>query len=174
MKPKDSITKAKKLQTETKEVTHFIFRIIFRSILGVLNVLFTILLVGLIAGCVVGSAFLIYVSNHVDADMSDYIMVSSQKDSTTRMYYYDRNGNLVEDESQRLAGGTNQMWIAYEDMPDHLINAFVAIEDKRFWEHDGVDWITTIKATLKYFIPVGENPGGSTITQQLVKNTTGR
>lgn len=173
MKPKDSVTKAKNLQKDTKEVTHFIFRIIFRSVMGVFNVLFTILLIGLIAGCVVGSAFLIYVSNHVDADMSDYIMVSSQKDSTTRIYYYDRYGNLVEDESQRLAGGTNQMWIAYEDMPDHLINAFVAIEDKRFWEHEGVDWITTIKATLKYFIPVGENPGGSTITQQLVKNTTG-
>ena len=87
MKPKDSVTKAKNLQKDTQDVVHLIFRLIFRSIMGVFNVLFTIVLIGLIAGCVVGSAFLIYVSNHVDADMSDYIMVSSQNDSTTRIYY---------------------------------------------------------------------------------------
>ncbi len=170
MKPKDS--KVKKLQMETEEVTHFIFRTLFRVMQGVLNVLFTILLVGLIAGCVVGCAFMIYVSNHVDSGIEDLVVLSAQQDSTTRLYYYE-NGELVEDTDDRLMGGTNRLWIAYEDIPDDLINAFVAIEDKRFWEHEGVDWITTIKATLKYFIPVGGNPGGSTITQQLVKNLTG-
>lgn len=170
MKLRDS--KEKKLQRDAREVTHFIFRMIFRVLQGVLNVVFTILLVGLIAGCIVGCAFMIYVANHVDSGIDDLIVLSAQQDSTTRLYYYE-DGELVEDEDERLAGGTNRLWIAYEDMPDDLINAFVAIEDKRFWEHEGVDWITTVKATLKYFIPTGENPGGSTITQQLVKNLTG-
>lgn len=165
-------SKEKKMQKEAEEVTHFIFRIIFKGIQYVLNVVFTILLVGLIAGCIVGCAFMIYVANHVDSNIDDLVMLSAQQDSTTRLYYYE-NGELVEETDDRLSGSTNRLWIAYDDIPDDLINAFVAIEDKRFWEHDGVDWITTIKATLKYFIPTGENPGGSTITQQLVKNLTG-
>lgn len=165
-------SKQKNMQKEAKEVTHFIFRLLLRGVQYVLNAVFTILLVGMIAGCIVGCAFMIYVSNHVDSDVDDLIVLSAQQDSTTKIYYYE-NGELVEETDDRLTGSANRHWIAYDDMPDDLINAFVAIEDKRFWEHDGVDWITTIKATLKYFIPMGENPGGSTITQQLVKNLTG-
>lgn len=170
MKQKES--KDKKTQREAKEVTHFIFRMLLRVFQYVLNVVFTVLLIGLIAGCIVGCAFMIYVANHVESDIDDLIVLSAKQDSTTRLYYY-QDGELVEEVDDRLAGGTNRLWIAYDDIPDNLINAFVAIEDKRFWEHDGVDWITTVKATLKYFIPTGENPGGSTITQQLVKNLTG-
>ncbi len=165
-------SKEKKMQKEAEEVTHFFLRLVLKGIQYVLNVIFTVLLIGMIAGCIVGCAFLIYVSNHVDSSIDDIVVLSAQQNSTTRLYYYE-NGELVEAEDERLAGSANRLWVAYEDIPDDLINAFVAIEDKRFWEHDGVDWITTIKATLKYFIPTGENPGGSTITQQLVKNVTG-
>lgn len=165
--------KKKTLQGEAQEATHFIFRLIFKTFLAICNVLFTIILIGLIAGCIVGCAFLIYVSNHIDSDVDDIIVMSGKQDSTTRLFYYDADGNLVEEESERLVGGTNRLWISYDEMPDDLINAFVAIEDKRFWEHQGVDWITTIQATMKYFLPMGGKPGGSTITQQLVKNVTG-
>ena len=165
-------SKEKRMQKEAEEVTHFTFRIVLKAFQYILNVVFTILLIGLIAGCIVGCAFLIYVANHVDSSVDDLVMLSAEQDSTTCLYYYE-NGELVEASDGRLSGSTNRLWIAYDDIPDDLINAFVAIEDKRFWEHEGVDWITTIKATLKYFIPTGENPGGSTITQQLVKNLTG-
>lgn len=165
--------KEKKFQNEAQEATHFIFRLIFKTFLTICNVLFTVILIGLIAGCIVGCAFLIYVSNHIDTDVDDIIVMSGKQDSTTRLYYYDADGNLLEAESERLVGGTNRLWISYDEMPDDLVNAFVAIEDKRFWEHQGVDWITTIQATLKYFLPIGGKPGGSTITQQLVKNVTG-
>lgn len=165
--------KKKNIQKESQEATHFIFRLIFKTFLTICNVLMTILLIGMVAGCIVGCAFLIYVSNHIDSDVDDIIMMSGKQDSTTRVYYYDADGVLVEAESERLVGGTNRLWISYDEMPDDLINAFVAIEDKRFWEHQGVDWITTIQATLKYFLPMGGKPGGSTITQQLVKNVTG-
>lgn len=165
--------KKRNIQQEAEETTNFIFKLIFKSFLAVLNVLMTIVLIGLVAGCVVGCAFLIYVSNHIDSDVDDIIVTSGKQDSTTRMFYYDADGNLVEAESERLVGGTNRLWISYDEIPDDLINAFVAIEDKRFWEHSGVDWITTIQATLKYFLPMGGKPGGSTITQQLVKNVTG-
>ena len=59
----------------------------------------------------------------------------------------------------------------YEDIPQALIDAAVAIEDKRFYEHQGVDWFTTIKAFANMFF--GESTvGGSSMTQQLVKNVT--
>lgn len=63
------------------------------------------------------------------------------------------------------------MWIPYSEIPKNLINATVAIEDKRFWDHQGVDWIRTGKAVLSMM--TGDDiQGGSTLTQQLLKNMT--
>ena len=59
-------------------------------------------------------------------------------------------------------------------MPQNLIDAFVAVEDKRFYEHEGVDWLRTAKAMLNYIFKFDNTSfGGSTITQQLIKNLTG-
>lgn len=72
---------------------------------------------------------------------------------------------------QELYASTDWKKADYEDIPDALINAAVAIEDKRFYEHQGVDWFTTIKAFANMFF--GESTvGGSSITQQLIKNIT--
>ncbi len=161
----------KRLQKNVEEAARFSFRVVLKGIQWVFNVLFTILLVGIIAGCIVGCAFLIYIANNVDSSVDDILILSSSQDATTRICYYE-DGELVEDETQRLSSGTNRLWISYDEIPENLVNAFVAIEDKRFWDHDGVDWITTMKAAFKYFIPTGSNPGGSTITQQLIKNLT--
>ena len=59
----------------------------------------------------------------------------------------------------------------YEEMPEYLKQATVAIEDRRFWTHPGVDWRGTAKAVLRMFTG-GEISGGSTITQQVIKNMT--
>lgn len=59
----------------------------------------------------------------------------------------------------------NRMVIKYEDLPPHLVNALVATEDERFYEHSGIDAKRTIGATLK----LGSNGGASTLTQQLAK-----
>ena len=71
---------------------------------------------------------------------------------------------------QRLHADKNSDWVAYEDIPKHLIDATVSIEDHRFWEHQGVDWFTTIKACVNMFVGSGDQFGGSSITQQLIKN----
>ena len=57
-----------------------------------------------------------------------------------------------------------------EDIPEEMIYAAVAIEDHRFFEHQGVDWITTVKACANMFVGATGQFGGSSITQQLVKN----
>ena len=65
-------------------------------------------------------------------------------------------------------------YITYPEIPEDLIHAFVAIEDKRFFEHRGVDWYRTAAACVNYLFGFSKQFGASTITQQLVKNSTGR
>ena len=161
-------------KTDGENAVKMMFRICLRAISIVFSVFVTLLLVLIVAGVIVVCAFAIYISNNVDSDVDDIITVNSTGSTITSIYYYDQNGNLVEDESQRLSDGTkNIMWVSYNDIPDDLVNAFIAIEDKRFRDHHGVDWKTTMGATLKFFIPIGSQRGGSTITQQLIKNATG-
>ena len=60
--------------------------------------------------------------------------------------------------------------IPLKDMPAHLPNAFIAIEDRRFYHHHGVDPIGLVRAVLANVLHRGISQGGSTITQQLAKN----
>ena len=91
-------------------------------------------------------------------------------DQNSFVLYVDSNGDIKE--LQRIFPENNSEWVDLEDVPEHLIHATIAIEDKRFYEHQGVDWITTLKACFFMFFGNGDR-GGSTITQQLVKNATG-
>lgn len=85
------------------------------------------------------------------------------------LYYYDDNGTAQT--LRTLHGDENRVWVNFDDIPQDLINATVAIEDRRFWTHPGIDWRRTTKAILLMF--TGQDiQGGSTITQQLIKNTT--
>ena len=85
------------------------------------------------------------------------------------VYYLDANGNIQK--LQNIFAENNREWADFEDIPEDLIHATIAIEDKRFYEHQGVDWVTTVKACFFMFFGNGDR-GGSTITQQLVKNVT--
>lgn len=88
-------------------------------------------------------------------------------DQTSYAYYFDEAGNIQV--LQKLHADVKQEWVDYEDIPEDLIHAAVAIEDKRFFEHQGVDWFTTAKACISMFVG-GREFGGSSITQQLIKN----
>ena len=72
---------------------------------------------------------------------------------------------------QKIYATINREWASYEEIPQNLVNAAIAIEDHRFYEHQGVDWITTFKAIVRMFFG-NDDAGGSSITQQLVKNVT--
>ena len=82
----------------------------------------------------------------------------------------DTDGNTIAE----LGSEKKQIPISYEKIPDNLKNAYVAIEDERFYKHHGVDIKRTASAIASYVIHFGSSSfGGSTITQQLVKNLTG-
>lgn len=100
-------------------------------------------------------------------DLENYI---TNQQKTTIVYAYDEDGNLVED--ARLYGSENREAVKLEDVSPYIPKAVVALEDKRFYDHHGVDWIRTI-GSIYYDLTGGSMQGGSTITQQLIKNLTG-
>lgn len=137
----------------------------------IINILLTVLLILAITGVIVGCAFAIYIGTYVDASVEEFDIISNDQDLTTVIYGYDENGNPVELSGGKLYGSENRVFVAYEDVPANLINAFIAIEDKRFEDHNGVDWKRTIRAAIYYVLGQSDS-GGSTLTQQLIKNVT--
>ncbi|MBR5501652.1 MAG: transglycosylase domain-containing protein, partial [Oscillospiraceae bacterium] len=127
---------------------------------------------GIIAGCAAGVAAVLYLVD-VTADDNKILNIDQIKLSfaTRLMAYNEETGEWYEYE--RLYSGENRIWIEYGDMPQHLIDAIVSSEDKRFYEHHGVDWRRTIFSFVnEYIYKTRDTQGGSTLTQQLIKNVT--
>lgn len=97
-------------------------------------------------------------------DLDNY---KSSQSQTSIIYAYDSEGKVQE--LRRLHGEENRIWVDFDEIPERLQWAFICLEDKRFYEHSGVDWIRTIAVFIK---PSYEGQGASTITQQLIKNLT--
>ncbi len=149
----------------------------------VLKTVLTVFLVGIITFSIIASVFMVYVFTAVDATMDENLN-NLALNFTTSIYVEDSDTDEWV-EYQRLHGTFNRIWCSYNEelakkgdasydgIPQNLVNAFVAIEDKRFFSHQGVDWKRTAAAFVNMFLPNSKNYGGSTITQQLVKNLTG-
>ena len=128
----------------------------------------------LVALSVLVALFGIWACTVPQSDLSEELFAIGVSDRTTRLYAYDTGGNEIELIADRVSGFENSLYCALSAMPLDLKNAFIAIEDKRFYEHGGIDWVRTLSAAGGYLS--GKNNGafgGSTITQQLVKNLTG-
>ncbi len=113
----------------------------------------------------------IYVGSSVDKKIDEALLLRG--DRTTRLYCYGEDGSEIELSEDRISGYENALRCPLEEIPTHLANAFIAIEDKRFYQHGGIDWGRTASALLDFSKGKGAHFGGSTITQQLVKNLTG-
>lgn len=169
-------TKKKRSRISNDEIRAF--RIVGRIFSVFFSVLLTILLIGVIVGCIVGTAFAVYCKEYLIDDDYDIVDLQYSLDMTSKIYYpvYEdiertQLSEYVEMEDQRIHGAENRYWAQIQDMPKNLTNAFIAIEDKRFYEHGGVDFKRTLGATLQ-FLKGDKSYGGSTITQQLIKNIT--
>lgn len=80
---------------------------------------------------------------------------------------YDRNGKLI----YTVHGDENREYVKYDEIAPTLINATIAIEDDQFWDHNGFDFSGIVAAGLHEVFGIGGARGGSTITQQYIKNT---
>lgn len=126
----------------------------------------TVLLIGVICGFVFVDTLGDFLQDDI-LPMADMDMEGYDYEQNSYLYYVDSEGQIQE--YQRVFAETSSQWADYEDIPKNLINAAIAIEDHRFNEHQGVDWITTVKATARMFFG-DSSVGGSSITQQLIKN----
>ena len=136
------------------------------------RIIVTVLSVLIISGCIIGCVLATVILGMVD-DTDDIDLDALELSYTTIIYSKDEDtGTYVED--TKLYGEKGKLiWVDYDEMPEYLIDAAVAAEDKRFWQHQGVDFTRTIAATVG-FLTGNDSGGGSTITQQLIKNATGK
>ncbi len=118
----------------------------------------------LVAAIIVGGCLGLFGSN------ADFDMNALDLNFTSIVYYTDDAGNTHE--LDRLYKSQNRIWADISEIPQYMQDAFVAIEDERFEKHNGVDFLRTLKATATYIFKGSSSFGGSTITQQLVKNIT--
>ena len=130
----------------------------------------TVLLIVLICGTVFVGILGNYLQDDILTEAADWSLEDYDLERTSFIYYVDSNGDIQQ--LQQIYTTTDRQWASLDEIPQALVDAAVAIEDKRFYEHQGVDWITTVKACLNMFFGGDEQFGGSTITQQLVKNIT--
>ena len=128
----------------------------------------TVVLILLICATVFVGILGNYLQDDILADAASWSMEDYDMEETSFIYYVDGAGKIQL--LQQIFTTTDRQWASLEEIPQSLIDAAVAIEDKRFYEHQGVDWITTVKACLNMFFGGDSQFGGSTITQQLIKN----
>ena len=138
---------------------------IFVRILLVLLAIFAVVAIA-VAGLLFGSLYgYVEDTELVDVD-------NMRLNLTSFVYVTDPETGEVT-ELEQLFDTENRVWVSASEMPEHLKNAFVAIEDERFYSHSGVDIKRFIGAAMQYLSNKGDSSyGGSTITQQLIKNIT--
>ncbi len=124
-----------------------------------------------IAAVVAVLAFIGWTVRDLDLAMTNS-MGSGDLDLTSTLYWQDPKDGEWKD-LEYLSAGTKRLWVDIDEIPNWLEDAFVAIEDQRFFSHRGVDWKRTTGAVLNEIFKGGSTYGGSSITQQLVKNITG-
>lgn len=135
----------------------FIFSVV---IMTMKMLVFAILLISLAGAGLLGGIAKAWVDTCPELDL-DKIGAQSQTS-----FIYDKNGDLITE----FKGSENRIYVEYEEIPQTLINAVIAIEDARFYEHHGVD-IKRIGGALINNLSGGNLQGASTITCQLVKLT---
>jgi membrane peptidoglycan carboxypeptidase len=99
--------------------------------------------------------------------MSDLPDLPTRFDNAESTIIYDREGNIL----YTIHGEENRKEIPLNEIPKHVIDATISIEDDQFFEHYGFDVGGILKGALAEYVGIGKRRGGSTITQQLVKNT---
>ncbi len=130
------------------------------------RVLFTILMVGVCTGVIVAISLTVYVAG-IAAEPTGIDLKAKSMNQTSFIYVKNENGDFKKYKS--LYSTENRVWVEYNKIPQTMKDAVIAIEDKRFEEHHGVDWTRTVGAIVN--LGSGKsNYGGSTLTQQLIKN----
>lgn len=139
----------------TKKIAAIIIKILLITILFLGSIM--IVFAGITGGAILE---VMKTAPEIDADAIKYEM--SQNSTVV-----DEDGNEVD----AIATSQYREIVSYDDIPDNLKNAFVAVEDERFIDHSGIDIISILGSMVENFKAGAIVRGGSTITQQLARNT---
>ncbi len=162
----------KKKKKKKKNIFLLILKKLFMVIVTTLLSLF---LVMVITGTIVATSLTVYVLNFME-DSTNITLQELESGSDT--YFYgnktDENGKTDLVVLQSIKTDVQRIPVSIDRIPQHVRDAFVYTEDERFYTHDGVDYKRTFAAFVNMFIHIYDTEqGGSTITQQLIKNLTG-
>ena len=137
---------------------------------GLFLTIFTIGVVGVFTLYLFLQIFMTYINTSIVPTVNVTVEELTMAEAST-IYYQNNITGEWEVLDTLFAPEGNRQIVEYDQLPQHLIDALVAIEDKRFWTHHGVDWEGTAAAFYKTFA-TGSTRGGSTITQQFLRNVT--
>lgn len=148
-------------------------QIVFHAMARIFGTMFKTLLVCLILLLIGGIGFGTYKLLPLYEEYKNEIsgVVENSTPDTFRLqeasYIYDTNGDVLA----KLTGDEDSSYLTYDEIPQNAVNAFVAIEDRTFWENPGIDVKGIFRVAVNYFLSEGtEKHGASTITQQLARN----
>lgn len=157
-KPVDAEVKSRKRESSVK-----------RFFRGFGKFILTIFSVCLVAMIITGISLSIYIFT-LASEPTGIDLKAKSLNQTSFIYVKDNDSDEFK-QYQTLYSTENRIWVDNNDIPQAMKDAVVAIEDKRFYDHHGVDWSRTLSAVIN--LATGEDTyGGSTITQQLIKNIT--
>ncbi len=136
-----------------------------KTLNNVAKVILGMLMIVGVVGIVCFSVIAIYGYSVVYGDPVFDLTEQALSQNQTSFIYGNDGDDIVE--ITRLHGEENRIWVDLDEMSEYMPNTIIATEDKRFRKHHGVDWKRTIGVFIKQ-----NDQGGSTITQQLIKNLT--
>ncbi len=131
----------------------------------------------LLLGSIAVIAFGIGIRSQFEVGLPSQFFSLTSKGLSPQFFCYrfeDRTNRIGEEEllSDAFFSQKSSIYVSGAELPQHVKDAFVSIEDKRFYDHKGVDWYRTAAACANYLLGFSDSFGASTVTQQLIKNLT--
>ncbi len=164
-------------KSKKKKKKKNIFLVILQKLFACIGTtLLSLFLIIVITGTIVATALTVYVMDFMDESSS---ITLAELESGSNTYFYgteinEETGEVQDVVLKTLKTDVQRIPVDIEKVPQHVRDAFVYTEDERFYLHDGVDYKRTFSAFLNMFLHFYDSDqGGSTITQQLIKNLTG-
>ncbi|MCL2068848.1 MAG: transglycosylase domain-containing protein, partial [Oscillospiraceae bacterium] len=130
------------------------------------TILATFIMICVITGCIVGSVLVVYVLDSIGAE-EEISLTQARLGYTSIIYYTDKETGEHIPLQRLYRPDHNRIWVDLEDIPQHTVNAMIAIEDKRFWSHEGVDWWRTSGAFINLLVPISGTTAGGGSTNHL-------
>jgi len=139
-----------------------------RQVVRIAGALFFIAIVAVMAIFASGVASVVGAYSYFTRDLPDLTQVETAEENFETTKIYDRTGEILLYEVIDPTGG-DRTWVTLDQIPDNVINATVAIEDRTYWENPGVN-LRGITRAFWANVRGQQIQGGSSITQQLIKN----